>query len=92
MTDVRSHIIVKGKVQGVWFRDSTRREAVRLGLYGWVKNCYDRSVEIVVEGPSGQIGKLLEWCQNGPSGARVSEVNEIEEEHTGEFNSFRIDF
>jgi acylphosphatase len=50
MDTIRAHLIIEGRVQGVWFRDSTRNEATRLNLTGWVKNRFDGSVELVAEG------------------------------------------
>jgi acylphosphatase len=92
MDNIRAHLIIEGRVQGVFFRDSTRNEATRLGLYGWVKNRFDGSVELVAEGPRQKVEKLAEWCHHGPPAARVSKVYEIKEDFTGEFDSFRITF
>jgi acylphosphatase len=50
MANTRSHLIIEGRVQGVWFRDSTKREANRLNVTGWVKNRYDGNVELIAEG------------------------------------------
>ena len=66
---------VAGKVQGVNYRVSARREAHRLGLAGWVRNEPDGSVLIDVEGPSAAIDAFLRWCADGPPGARVSAVH-----------------
>ena len=90
MADVRSHLIVEGRVQGVWFRDSTKREANRLNITGWVKNRYDGNVELIAEGSKENVAKLTEWCHNGPPAARVTGVNESIEDYTGEFASFEI--
>ena len=93
MDSIRAHLIIEGRVQGVWFRDSTRQEAVRLGLSGWVKNRFDGAVEVVAEGPRAGIETLVTWCHQGPPAARVTKVREFEEEDfTGEFDSFRIVF
>jgi len=92
MDNIRTHLIIEGRVQGVWFRDSTRTEATRLNLTGWVKNRFDGSVELVAEGPRDKVKKLIEWCHHGPPSARVSGVHEIKEDFTGEFDSFRITF
>lgn len=70
----RLHIIVKGIVQGVFFRASTRRKADELGLVGWVRNMDDGSVEIVAEGENHKLQELLLWCGKGPGGAAVEEV------------------
>lgn len=90
MANVRSHLIVEGRVQGVWFRDSTKREANRLNITGWVKNRYDGNVELIAEGSKENVAKLTEWCHNGPPAARVTGVNESIEDYTGEFASFEI--
>jgi acylphosphatase len=92
MDNIRTHLIIEGRVQGVFFRDTTRREAVGLGLRGWVKNRLDGSVEVIVEGPKGKVDQLVQWCQHGPSYAQVTGVNRIDEEFTGEFDAFRIVF
>ena len=87
---IRVRLIIKGKVQGVWFRDSTRREAVRLGVSGWVKNRPDGHVEVVAEGPEENVKNLVAWCHHGPSHARVSQVEETPEGWQGEFDSFDV--
>ena len=92
MDTIRTHLIIEGRVQGVFFRDSTRREAVGLGLMGWVKNRFDGSVEVVAEGPRAAVEKLVQWCSQGPSAARVTNVQRIDENFTGEFDTFRIVF
>ena len=92
MNNVRIHLIIEGRVQGVWFRDSTRREAITLGISGWVKNRRDGGVEVVGEGPEDRIRKLVAWCQHGPTAAQVSRVLETSEEWRGEFSSFDIVF
>lgn len=92
MDNVRIHLIIEGRVQGVWFRDSTRLKAIKLGLSGWVKNRFDGSVEIVAEGPEENIKELKKWCHHGPPAARVTGVREINEEFTGKFDSFNIVF
>ena len=92
MDNIRTHLIIEGRVQGVWFRDSTRNKAIRLNLTGWVKNRFDGSVELVAEGPREEVEKLIEWCHHGPPTARVTRLHEIKEDFTGEFDSFRISF
>jgi len=90
MRKKRLHLIIEGRVQGVWFRDSTRRQAVSLGVYGWVKNLPDGTVETVFEGESARVERLAAWCRQGPPGALVTRVNEQEQEFKGEFSSFEI--
>ena len=92
MDSIRAHLIIEGRVQGVWFRDSTRQEAASLGLSGWVKNRFDRTVEVVAEGPRERVETLVTWCHHGPPAARVTGVREFKENFTGEFDSFRIVF
>jgi len=88
----RIHLIIEGRVQGVWFRESTRREAVSLGVSGWVKNRLEGSVELVAEGDEAAIRNLVSWCSQGPPMARVDKVHENQEEWAGEFESFDIVF
>lgn len=83
-------LIVKGRVQGVYFRASTQREAKRLGLSGWVKNRPDGSVEILAEGEEVSIRELYGWAQKGPSAARVERVETRWRSFTGEYADFRI--
>jgi acylphosphatase len=66
---------VKGRVQGVWFRESTRREAAALGITGYAKNMADRSVEVLACGDSAALQRLAEWLEVGPPAARVSQVD-----------------
>lgn len=84
------HLIIKGRVQGVFYRASARDTAVRLGLKGWVRNMLDGSVEALFEGDEEALGEMLKWCRNGPPGAYVSKIEENWEEYTGEFNRFDI--
>lgn len=88
----RAHIIVKGLVQGVFYRYNTMMVAKSLGLTGWVRNLRDGSVEIVCEGESEKIDSLIKWCWKGPSGARVDDVAVTREEYKGEFQSFEITY
>jgi acylphosphatase len=66
--------MIRGRVQGVYFRASTVYEAQNLGLTGWVRNCPDGSVEAVAEGTREKLDELIAWCKKGPSGARVKNV------------------
>lgn len=70
----RVRVIVEGKVQGVFFRQSTKEVASSLGLAGYVKNLRDGTVEVVAEGNDEKIEKLLEWLKKGPPLARVSNL------------------
>ena len=83
-------LIVRGRVQGVYFRASTQREARRLGLCGWVKNRPDGSVEILAEGEEAAIRELFGWAQKGPGAARVERVDTRWRSYSGDYADFRI--
>ena len=83
-------LMVRGRVQGVYFRASTQREARRLGVTGWVKNRADGSVEVLAEGDEDAIKELSMWAHHGPSAARVDNVEQRWRGYTGEFPDFRI--
>jgi acylphosphatase len=86
---LRLRLAIRGRVQGVWFREATRIEAQRLGVSGWVKNCQDGSVEAVLEGSEGSVREMESWCHHGPPAARVTEVLSSEEPMAGE-HGFRV--
>ena len=90
MDEIRVRLIIEGRVQGVWFRDSTRQEALGLGVRGWVKNRMDGGVEVLAEGTEKQVGQLVAWCHRGPTHAKVTNVHETAEDWQGEFDSFDI--
>ena len=83
-------LMVRGRVQGVWYRASAKDEAVRLALLGWVRNTPDGSVEVFAEGPKDKVEALIRWCQSGPPLAKVSEVEVEWTEPTGRFNRFEV--
>jgi len=84
------HLVIRGRVQGVFFRASTQREAKRLGLSGWVKNRSDGAVEVLAEGEEESLRQLSMWAERGPSAARVDDVQVRWRAYTGEFPDFRI--
>ncbi|MFN8160948.1 MAG: acylphosphatase [Solirubrobacterales bacterium] len=86
---IRRRVLVEGRVQGVWFRDSTRRIAEREGVAGWVRNRADGALEAVFEGPEDAVRRLVEFCGTGPEAARVRRVGVSEEPPAGE-SSFRV--
>jgi len=86
------HVIVRGRVQGVYFRASARGCARRLGLCGWVRNCPDGSVELIAEGEKEKLEQLVTWCHEGPPGAVVSGVNAEWREGTGAFVGFVVKY
>lgn len=89
---VRAHVIVSGRVQGVFFRMETKRTADRLGVSGWVRNLKDGTVEAVFEGDRDQVDAALAWCRQGPLHANVTDVNLTWKNYTGEFSGFNISF
>ena len=75
--------MVRGYVQGVFFRDTCRREANARGVGGWVANRSDGAVEAVFEGEPDAVAAMVEWCRRGPRGADVEDVEETSEEPEG---------
>jgi acylphosphatase len=75
---VACQLIVHGRVQGVFFRDSARREAQRRGVAGWARNCPDGTVEVVLEGPASDVREIVLYCSRGPRGAHVTDVERNE--------------
>ena len=82
-TPVRRRVRATGTVQGVFFRDSTRREAQCRGVMGWVRNCADGSVEAVFEGPPDAVAALVEFTRAGPGHAQVDDLDVASEEPEG---------
>ena len=90
MSRARAVVIVHGRVQGVFFRQSTMEMARDIGLTGQVRNCPDGTVAAIFEGDSGQVKAAVEWCGQGPPAARVDKVEADWQDYRGEFDSFRI--
>lgn len=86
----RLHAILEGRVQGVGFRYFVLEVAELLGVYGWVRNRWDDTVEVVAEGERAALEKLLDALGRGPRGAFVSTINADWGKPTGEFHSFRV--
>jgi acylphosphatase len=80
---VRRRVVVRGYVQGVFFRDSTRQRAQGRRVAGWVRNNPDGSVEAVFEGEPDDVERLVDYCREGPRGASVADVEITEEEPEG---------
>ncbi len=80
---VRRRVVVSGQVQGVFFRDTCRREAARHGVSGWVRNCPDGTVEAVFEGPEDAVAAMVAWARRGPAHAVVDDVRTFEETPEG---------
>ena len=89
---VRVRAYVTGRVQGVYYRAETQKQASQLGLTGWVRNLADSRVEILAEGEEQRVRDLISWCRKGPPRSRVDLVEEFPEEYTGEYDSFEITF
>jgi acylphosphatase len=86
---VRRRVVVSGQVQGVFFRDTCRREALRRGVAGWVRNCPDGTVEAVFEGPADGVSAMVAWSRRGPGQAVVDDVQVTEEPPEGA-DGFRV--
>ncbi|MBJ6759228.1 acylphosphatase [Myxococcaceae bacterium JPH2] len=87
----RATLRIRGKVQGVSFRESARAEAQRLGLTGWVRNLSDGSVEAVAEGEPAALELFIQWSHRGPRSAHVTEVARTDSEATGEYSLFSVE-
>ncbi len=87
---LRAQVIIHGLVQGVWFRASTREQALRIGVGGWVRNLSDGTVQALFEGEKKKVEEIIAWCHRGPSGASVSKVDISWEPYRGEFKQFEI--
>ena len=83
------HLIIKGKVQGVYYRASARDVANELGVTGWIKNMPDGNVEALVSGNGERVMKFVEWCRKGPKNAEVIDV-EINDSNERPSTGFRI--
>lgn len=84
------HAIVHGRVQGVYFRDHTRREAQRLGLGGWVRNLPDGTVETCFEGAPDEVDRMLLWLAAGSPMSEVTKIDSWEEAATNNFRTFVV--
>ena len=90
MKNVRFHLLISGRVQGVLFRQHARAKALEFSLTGWAKNLIDGKVEIVVEGPKEKVKEFVEQIKEGSFLSRVDKMEMAEEEHTGEFDNFLV--
>lgn len=91
-SNVRAHVIISGRVQGVFFRAETQQAALRLGVCGWVRNRADGTVEAVFEGDAQSVEKAIEWCHQGSPMARVTDVSVQRQDFSGEFDDFSITY
>jgi acylphosphatase len=86
----RLHVLIEGRVQGVFFRASTRDEARARGLAGWVRNLPDGRVEALFEGDRRIVENLLAWCRKGPPYAYVARVEVEWQAYVGDLTDFRV--
>ena len=87
---VRAHLSISGRVQGVAFRYYAQDIAQSLEIKGWVRNCWNGKVEIVMEGEEEKVEQLINWCYQGPGSAIVEKVGIEWEKYRGEFSTFGI--
>lgn len=90
MAGARAHVVITGRVQGVWFRGSTQAEARARNVRGWVRNCPDGTVEALLEGEEEAVRTIVEWCRRGPPGAKVVRVDVKWAPFQGEFERMEI--
>lgn len=88
----RLHAIIEGRVQGVGFRVFTIRKANEMGVYGWVRNLQDGSVEVIAEGQRTDLDKFLSVLRRGPSSAYVTNIKPDWRSATGEFDGFNVKY
>lgn len=88
--NARVHVIVSGRVQGVFFRDETRRAAEKNGVAGWVRNLPDGTVEALFEGQASAVDAMIQWCHQGSPHSRVVDVQVEKQAYVGDMNDFTI--
>ncbi len=86
---IRRRVVVRGHVQGVFFRESVRRRAEAAGVAGWVRNSGDGSVEAVFEGERDAVERLVDFCREGPRGARVDWLD-VSAEEPEDLSGFQV--
>jgi acylphosphatase len=87
---IRAHLIISGKVQGVYFRKHTHDVSIQNYVNGWVKNLPNGNVECILEGLKSNVDKVIRWCHHGPPNSRVDKVQIKYESFTGSFTDFKI--
>ena len=90
MPRIRAHVVVSGRVHGVFFRVSTKTAALKYGVTGWVRNTSDGCVEAIFEGDLENVKAVVGFCQRGPPMAHVENVDLVWEEYRGSFVDFEI--
>jgi len=87
---VRVHVLISGRVQGVFFRQNTKLRAEIFGVKGWVRNLADGRVEAVFEGEESAVKNAIQYCRHGPNNAKVENVEVRRENYGGDFFDFQI--
>lgn len=90
MSTKRIHLLIKGRVQGVYFRQTMMETAEKNNVLGWVRNLPDNRVEAMLEGSISNVDAVVEWARFGPAGAYVEDLNISQENYIGEFSEFEI--
>ena len=90
MKQQRVHILVSGKVQGVFFRQALKVVAKKNNVSGWVRNLVDKRVEAVLEGNDESVKSIIEWARIGPANSRVDDIKISNEEFKNEFSAFEV--
>lgn len=90
MNSKRVHLLIGGRVQGVYFRQGMMETAEKNNVLGWIKNLPDNRVEAILEGNDSNVDAVIEWAHFGPAGAIVDELKITEENYVGEFSEFEI--
>ena len=90
MVEESVHILVTGKVQGVFFRQATKVIAIKNHVTGWVKNLESGQVEILLEGEDQNVNSIVEWCHNGPANSRVDEIKIEQQKFSGQYSNFEV--
>jgi len=86
----QAHVVISGRVQGVWFRANTKEKARQLNVKGWVRNLPDGRVEAVFEGDKEAVEEMIRWCHQGPPLAKVEKVEVEYREPEGKYEDFSI--
>lgn len=83
---------VSGRVQGVWFRASTKQKAEQLGVTGWIRNTSDGCIEAIFEGNKNMVKEMVDWCNHGPPQAKVENIEIKNQPVTNAFDGFAIKY
>lgn len=86
------HVIISGRVQGVWFRANTKQKAEQLGVTGWIRNTRDGRVEAIFEGEENCLKEMIDWCNHGPPLAEIDNVEIKDQIPTNGFDGFSVKY